>query len=529
MDIFAEIEIAEQPLQGQSQRVALPAPQAIGTTVDPIRQKFYDMRGMASDNPYTWSDGRLFYKQARFMENFTDDYAENVEFSMHYPCFQRMGYERLRTYFTWRTSARHGEFTDIGLSYVFLYVYELLLCIGNTDKNPAWALAGLLALRGAYAEKFPVLDNYLPAWLKDFHIYYELPHTFEEFVQKHGLHNFYGGMFIFDGENGLNAWNKISAYDVEKSKFYLSSHENAGLLEECFRAAINGLTTLCSDRNIRLKDLFVLTESQEITWSPFRQALFYPWLRQGDRRVELPGGEVFTCRNNEWTTKHAAPYAHKRDLAAFIIKKTEALTRERIGYKTKISADTATLIRANAALERVGVMPADIAKAIESAIMVYFYEKNRIVVNVDRKNLERIREEAEDITEKLIVEEDSEKNAQVESPQNYREPQNHNPQTIPAPSNNSTQLDSKQGDIFMQFAHSLSSVETEALSLILSEDQNTATNKIKAFADGKGLMLEILVDNINEKAMETIGDNILELTDTLIVYDEYKNALQAGL
>ena len=39
-------------------------------------------------------------------------------------------------------------------------------------------------------------------------------------------------------------------------------------------------------------------------------------------------------------------------------------------------------------------------------------------------------------------------------------------------------------------------------------------------------MLEVLVDWINEKATDCIGDSILELADSLVVYDEYRGQVE---
>jgi len=234
MDIFAEIEIAAPPQEPkktptnttdsgfETNTETLP----IGNRNIPPgggRQKFYDMRSMAADNPYTWNDARLFYRQAKFMERFTDDFDGNADFSMHTPCLQRMGYERLRTYFTWRTKIRNGEYPEISPAYIFLHMYELLACIGA--ENPQNALAQLLALRAAYAEKFPALDDYLPSWLKDFHVYYELPHTFADFVRENAL--LYPASPAFFDSGDILEWSKVSAYDVEKSRFFAANDENA--------------------------------------------------------------------------------------------------------------------------------------------------------------------------------------------------------------------------------------------------------------------------------------------------------------
>ena len=50
----------------------------------------------------------MFYRQAKLMADFEDDYREEEPFSMYFPDYQSMGYEQLRTYFTWRTNVRKG-------------------------------------------------------------------------------------------------------------------------------------------------------------------------------------------------------------------------------------------------------------------------------------------------------------------------------------------------------------------------------------------------------------------------------------
>ena len=64
----------------------------------------------------------------------------------------------------------------------------------------------------------------------------------------------------------------------------------------------------------------------------------------------------------------------------------------------------------------------------------------------------------------------------------------------------------------------MSPTEHQALSLIL---QNSPTGAIKSFADAKNVMLEILLDGINEKALDFVGDTILKTDDNIEVYPEY--------
>ncbi|MCL2386451.1 MAG: TerB N-terminal domain-containing protein [Defluviitaleaceae bacterium] len=521
MDIFAEIEM-EIPAS-QEGVVTAPQGQVISPTApDPIRQRFYDMRGMAPDNPFSWNESRLFYKQAKFMEDFADDYEGYEEFNMQYPCFQRMGYEQLRTYFTWRTKVRRGEFLHIDLSYIFLYVYELLSCIGTT--SPAQALEGLIVLRDVYAEQFPAINKFLPTWLSDFHIYYELPHSFQQFAEAHNMRDFYSDTLLFDGSSNLNAWRTYSSYDIWKSKFYTASPENAVLMQNCFSAAIAGITALCAEKNVRIKDLFLHTSRTEMTWRPFRKAIFHPWLTQPDRTVKLPNGEVFYCRDNNWSTLYSTPYAHRKDLTGFIIKKTESLARVLANHKTKLTVTRAVLYKASLAMyDMIDINVKEIEETIEKSVAAYHKEQTRVVVNVDHQNLARIREEAEDTTDKLIVEEKEKEKEEKDKTLGALPPIPPQGGTASLTSIVVAEQTFSGDNIWGQFMESLSEVEAGALRLALSKDNSAST--IKEFANSHNVMLEILADGINEKALDTVGDNILELTDTLVIYDEYKSEI----
>ena len=134
-----------------------PQPQAIASRAsDPIRERFYEMRSLAVNNPFAYRDVDVFYRQAQFMADFTDDYWDYAEFNMYYPSYQRMGYHQLRTYFTWRTTAREGTFRTVSLSYIFLYVYELLAGVGVSDA--AEGLEKLTAVWEALRLHEPALD-----------------------------------------------------------------------------------------------------------------------------------------------------------------------------------------------------------------------------------------------------------------------------------------------------------------------------------------------------------------------------------
>ena len=84
-------------------------------------------------------------------------------------------------------------------------------------------------------------------------------------------------------------------------------------------------------------------------------------------------------------------------------------------------------------------------------------------------------------------------------------------------------MSTSEADIWVSLGQALKEKELQALAVILQVDGSTYTN-IKEFADHNNIMLEVLVDGINEKAMDYIGDNILD--DDFIIYEDYEEQVK---
>ncbi|MCL2422240.1 MAG: TerB N-terminal domain-containing protein, partial [Defluviitaleaceae bacterium] len=363
----------------------------------------------------------------------------------------------------------------------------------------------LMAIWSAYHEQDHDIKRYLPGWLKDYHVYYALSHSFTDFINKYKLQAYYSDLLLFesDAENSLDLWGSVSNYKVDKSKFYNS--DDGTLLKDCFYAVLNGIRTFCVSRNTRIEDLFVYEVSKKLTWYPFRQALFYSWLRQPDRQVEIPGPEAYYCRNNRWTTDIAIHHSGRAVLVGYIIKKTEACLRQTIKYKYKITVDPDVVNRSFQKLKALRITLTDLDQVIENSVTAFYRDINRTVVTVDHGSLARIREEASGTQDMLIVPE--------------VEPVSSSPSITPTlvSTLQESQMDLKsETDNWSILKNELSTIELEALKILLADVSETG---IKAFANKNGIMIEVLADGINEKAADHIGDNLLD--EDMIIYEDY--------
>ena len=506
---YYEIEYDATPMPGVGKFVqktqAIQAPEK-----DEIRELFARMRDIARSSRvlvfgnskfYNKSiqqeNSKIFYKQGMFMKDFEDDFGETALYTEYYPYYQMMGYRQLRTYFTWRTRVRNGDVRETSLSYAYLYLYELLSNIGVTD--PQDGMDKLLFFWREFRKVESSIDKHVIQWLKDYHIYYDLPQPFSEFVKENDLGEHYPELLSL--EDRFEMFCSLSKYDIRKSGFYGEGRE--ALIEDCFNFTLEKLTAVLGEKGIELENLIFLTAKSMAVWTPFQEALFYPWRVQRDRQVIISAKEVYACSQNQWTYRTSITAESGRQLVAYILKQMEAVLRRTVGYKYKITAGMGALSPTTVKLlEDAGI---SLEQCITNAVTEFYSEATKTVVRVDRVALDKIRREALETQEKLLVPEDEEMSEDHELRQEA---------DFTAEASIQTAAASQEYGIWDEFKLTLSEMELAALRLILQGNAD-----IKQFADTHSVMLEVLADGINEKAVDAVGDSILD--DGFMIYDDY--------
>lgn len=89
-----------------------------------------------------------------------------IPFMQYYPSYDCMNTQQKDYYFYWRSEIRRGVYPKTDLSYIFLYVYELLSGIGYKNSSAGYNM--LLAVWENYRTEFPKLDRYLLSWSVDY-------------------------------------------------------------------------------------------------------------------------------------------------------------------------------------------------------------------------------------------------------------------------------------------------------------------------------------------------------------------------
>ncbi len=492
---YYEIEYGGGPIPGVGKFV-LKGQEIKKPEKDEIRDLFVQMRDIARAHRsiYDFSklferqilndNANIFYKQGIFMKDFTDNYAESVPFSQPFPAYQMMGYQQLRTYFTWRTQVREGNIAATSLSYACVYMYELINNIGV--GSPQEGLEKLFSFWQAYRIHDPAVDKLVPRWLRDYHIYYPLAQRFEEFVQQHDLAKYYVEMT--ERTEPFDVYCAISKYNIRKSAFFAGNEQR---IRECFDIVLCKLKQAFIDNGRHLEEFLFQPTQKTLSWMPFRDAVFYQQRKQPDSCVLFSPAEMYLCIQNKWLFCKPGTPPDGKQLIGFVMRQMEAALRKLTGYKGKFAADISAVPP-----EIIAVLKGlSLENIVNSAVLSFYREATKTVVKVDKEALAVIRQEALSTQEKLIVQEEGE------------------PVVIPAPPPPPV-VAPQPIDGWGSLKNTLSLTEMEALAVLFE-----GSSGIKQFADACGIMLEVLIDGINEKAMDCVGDNLID--EDFGLYDDY--------
>ncbi len=516
--MYYEIEYDSSPIPGVGKFV-LKSQKLEEPKYDRLRELFGQMRDIARqhrlsydfknffDRRAYYDNSIIFYKQGMFMKDFEDDYSDSVPLSQYFPSYQLMGYEQLRTYFTWRKNVRQGTVAYTSLSYAYLYIYELLNNIGVEDSEDG--LERLLFFWREFREYDDSIDKYVLAWLKDYHIYYDLPQSFKEFITVNDLTLFYPG--VADADDNFDLFCNISKYDIRKSAFF--SEDRTELITNCFYYITDEIRDVFSDYDIDFDEAIFQPTRKMSVWTPFKSALFYNWLSQPDRKIVLSEKEIYLCENNNWTFSSTITTESGRQLIGYIFKQMEVILRRLTGYKYKLSADI-NIIK-HEIIDELKANNIAFDKLVEKAVISYYKEATKTVVKVDLDTLTTIRKDAMATQESLIIPEEEiilniNPIAQYNEDNNsekYIDENNFSSGSLPNIDNSWSALKSVLTDI-----------ETGALAVLMNGEPD-----IKRYADNHNIMLEVLIDSINEKAMDYIGDNLID--EEYSVYEDYKDVV----
>ena len=153
-----------------------------------IEEKRLEGEFLKSVSVFEWGGDIGFYEKFRSdaerYRNVKGAPCPHVPFFSYVPQYSQMKTAQFDYYFYLRDEIRSFRYPVSDLSYVLLYVYELIN-LGDSSDNKA-DISALCGLWNAYRTVYPVLDKYLSEWVADYCLIHsvDLPDSVTAFLPR---------------------------------------------------------------------------------------------------------------------------------------------------------------------------------------------------------------------------------------------------------------------------------------------------------------------------------------------------------
>lgn len=386
--------------------------------------------------------------------------------------------------------------------------------------------------------------------------------------------------------NSIELLDSISDYQFLDKAFYKS--EYGYLLPQAIDFVFAEIEKYLKAKRINWNQaVFHTKEKDTKDWVPFSNFVYYPGERLDDKSVELVNGDTYEIKNGKCFRKvlpnNPNPYS---GAIGYTIKLIDNELRKALGFRTKLQTnkDSVTwslqrfqdsklkkkyekkliiftteeyeeLVKNatnkffdNTGIDRL-IMSAGYKKrkeaekrkaekakeqekkkaererkkllekiALETGQSVADVILDPVVVEFDRSKFDDIRKKSEEIQSVLIIEEEATLGESFKYEEEIDE--------IPVAQKKNTEYDDSYDNEFSLLVHNLSDLEKNVLSQII--DGNSA-QRISSYLIQNNDTLESVTDRINQKSLDVIGDNLIELTDQLYIYEDYFDEIRIAM
>lgn len=438
-----------------------------------------------------WSitNNKAFYEQAVFMAGYTDD-APIVPFSTYFPTYRQMTVSQLRSYFTIRKLLRLGSHPDVPLSYLFIYCYETLMQIGVSTPEEGYEL--LCDLRDNYPAMNPRKQPYLTEWIRDYVVWYGLANHFNEC--------FAGELQMDRQEEMLDHYENacdnelfgvldtLAGHCITKGALFKKQPEATA---EAVAAVFRQLAPKLEKYYGKLFGTLCFGDHSMRSHVMFSSAVFYSPTPIKEDSVKVAPYHQYVCHSGLWRRTVNSGYSILTPaILRSVLRTIDAWLRKALNVKPFIK--TAHAVAVPAIFRTVPDVLGEWLKEWKAKEGERLKEarreairKARESVSIDMSQLGNIRRDADVVRDALIVEESAQDILAGEAPLEMSVPEKE----TPAKDETGAETGSE---------------ETEFINILL------ANGDYGAFLRQKHIPAGVMVENINNKAMETIGDIVIE-------------------
>lgn len=446
-----------------------------------------------------------FVRHARELEHKEGEPAPFTPFKSYWPTYGHMTGAQDRWYFYWRSEVRAGRYPKTDLSYIFLHLYELINGIGWEEPEEGYERLG--AIWEAYRGNYKRLDQYLGGWMADFSFVHRLDKPLDVIVSRaKGLAGDLAEVELtrcFGGhrdELTLPLLSVMSDYDIGKSKFYEDGGQAAA---DRFIPEVVALIDAYVEHKHGLPLVKMFDPGPPVMRERhlFRSAVYDIGLY--GHSVQVPVVRI----------SRSAPL---RSLITRLFRLTENKLRALSGFRGRLKGDNVDKDMAEL-----------IGRYLEREYRKAEREESGPAVVIDSGKLERLAAESEQVRQMLTIEEDDDN--RKEQPEIITTPalQSSAVQSpaTPSPPVSGVFSPAPAHDAASSAAPTDGPQEWRSLAAALTPEQRALTLSLAGMGeDGPGsaipggMMKQLAIDEINETAMDIIGDILFD-GDT--VMEEY--------
>ena len=468
-------------------------------------------------NLYQYGNGSFqqicknFYVQGKFMENYEDNAPWYGEVSSYYfQTYHNLSLKQLRGYFTWRTELRKGNYQKHCMSFVLMYLYELVNGIGAASAEDS--LRKMKEFETGYIDAGlgdKSLRSNIRKWMLEFAVLNGIapdvartcadPEMLERDAAFAILHN----PKQYSDQEVFNALCSFGGKKMAESKL-IQQH---GAQAISLFAAVWRLV-LAQYRQGR-KNLFTVCFGKRSVhfWYPLARTLYYERRKRKAVTYELNPCRSYYFKRGEWIEYSYHKLSFDKQKLTCLLHETDRRLRLylKVGYPLKERKEAAWAVPYIEA-----VIGADRQAKIEAA-----HPK----ITIDFSGLDKIREEALETQDSLLTEEDTQG---VPEPFGNSIPTAEHTET-PAIDEKLNRLgklseDEKAASALPSELVPLDGTHIQLLHMLLCGEP------IQQLIAAQHGLASVIADSINEALFDCIGDNAVECDGEIItLVEDYRD------
>lgn len=496
----------------------LQTPEYIKKSLEYLRKKEYKSSGVYMQ---IYSSNEDFAKDSLKYANKTGVKCRYIPLHAYWTTFKSMNEDQKNWYFYWRQSVLNGNYIDTDLSYICLFIYELLNYTFN--ERASFNISMLERLSKEYGDKVDKLNHYINPWIRDFLI---------ELGEKQ-LEN--SGYFLGD-----SIYEELKQYENSIDKISMSTWKKfiCGYTKtKFFEANKNKIYNQFKINMMILSDFY----------KQHKSSIFQEWFEEVEesKSIHLFNSAVI-YRNIKPIVINIKEYQPKKkmyDEITQMFRLTENIVRKNMGDNRQIKVDTNILSSDFTEYLYNTLEFTEMDKNIKKRFKnVVTKGKDTSVVIPNKKDINNIKENDKE----NFIEFDNEKIASLDEESNnlvklFNEQYEENKdveeeiaEDIVSEDNKEIEENNKELesiDISTYFKNTLSEDEegyikslTKIEKNFLCEFENLKldSRKVIEYSRQNKIMPSVLINNINEKSQQFLEDIFIELENNIYcIYEDY--------